>query len=41
MCIRDRFNVDPPAAPETQFYTNPVYFDTIGRYFRVGGRVRL
>jgi len=39
--VSNLFNVDPPAAPETQFYTNPVYFDTIGRYFRVGGRVRL
>jgi outer membrane receptor protein involved in Fe transport len=39
--VSNLFNVDPPAAPETQFYTNPVYFDTLGRYFRVGGRVRL
>jgi hypothetical protein len=28
----------PPAAPETQFYTNPTYFDTIGRTFRRGAR---
>ena len=39
--VSNLFNTDPPAAPETQFYTNPVYFDTLGRYFRFGGRVRL
>ncbi len=39
--VSNLFDVDPPAAPETQFYTNPVYFDTIGRYFRVGARLRL
>jgi outer membrane receptor protein involved in Fe transport len=38
--INNLFDRDPPIAPETQFPTNPVYFDTIGRYFRVGGRVR-
>ncbi|WP_404711893.1 TonB-dependent receptor domain-containing protein [Sphingomonas sp. MMS24-J13] len=38
--INNLFDRDPPAAPETQFYTNPVYFDTIGRYFRVGARAR-
>lgn len=36
--IHNLFDKDPPAAPETQFYTNPVYFDTIGRYFRLGIR---
>jgi iron complex outermembrane recepter protein len=39
--VSNLFDKDPPAAPETQFYTNPVYFDTLGRYFRFGGRVRL
>jgi len=39
--VSNLFNTDPPPAPETQFYTNPVYFDTLGRYFRFGGRVRL
>ncbi|HEU4650560.1 MAG TPA: TonB-dependent receptor [Croceibacterium sp.] len=39
--VSNLFDTSPPAAPETQFYTNPVYFDTLGRYFRVGGRVRL
>jgi len=39
--VSNLFNTDPPAAPETQFYTNPVYFDTLGRYFRVGARVKL
>ena len=38
--INNLFDRDPPAAPETQFYTNPVYFDTIGRYFRAGARYR-
>ena len=32
---------DPPAAPETQFWTNPVYFDTLGRSYRMGVRVKL
>jgi outer membrane receptor protein involved in Fe transport len=39
--VSNLFGKDPPAAPETQFYTNPVYFDTLGRYFRVGARVRM
>ncbi len=38
--VNNLFNKAPPAAPETAFYTNPVYFDTIGRYFRFGGRVK-
>jgi outer membrane receptor protein involved in Fe transport len=38
--INNLFNKAPPAAPETQFYTNPVYFDTIGRYYRMGVRAR-
>lgn len=36
--INNLFDRSPPAAPETQFYTNPTYFDTIGRYFRAGVR---
>ncbi len=36
--INNLFDRSPPAAPETQFPTNPTYFDTIGRYFRVGVR---
>jgi outer membrane receptor protein involved in Fe transport len=39
--VSNLFNTDPPAAPETQFWTNPVYFDTLGRYYRVGARVKL
>lgn len=39
--VNNLFDQDPPAAPETQFYTNPVYFDTLGRYYRVGARVRM
>jgi hypothetical protein len=38
--INNLFNRAPPPAPETAFYTNPVYFDTIGRYFRAGARVK-
>jgi outer membrane receptor protein involved in Fe transport len=38
--VSNLFDADPPAAPETQFYTNPVYFDTLGRYYRVGARFR-
>jgi outer membrane receptor protein involved in Fe transport len=39
--VSNLFDKDPPAAPETQFYTNPVYFDTLGRYYRMGVRVKL
>jgi outer membrane receptor protein involved in Fe transport len=39
--VSNLFDKDPPAAPETQFYTNPVYFDTLGRYFRLGARVKM
>jgi len=38
--VSNLFDADPPAAPETQFYTNPVYFDTLGRYYRVGARFK-
>jgi len=38
--VNNLFNRAPPAAPETQFYTNPTYFDTIGRYYRLGARFR-
>jgi outer membrane receptor protein involved in Fe transport len=36
--VNNLFDRAPPAAPETQFPTNPTYFDTIGRYFRAGVR---
>ena len=39
--VSNLFDKDPPAAPETQFYTNPVYFDTLGRYFRIGARIKM
>lgn len=39
--VNNLFNKAPPAAPELQFYTNPVYFDSIGRYYRVGFRVKI
>ncbi|MBO9579425.1 MAG: TonB-dependent receptor [Sphingobium sp.] len=38
--VNNLFNCKPPAAPETQFYTNPTYFDTIGRYYRLGVRFK-
>lgn len=31
-------NREPPSAPSTQYPTNPVYFDQIGRTYRVGVR---
>ncbi|MFC4255340.1 hypothetical protein GRI97_07880 [Altererythrobacter xixiisoli] len=38
--VNNLLNTDPPIVPETQFPTNPVYFDTIGRYYTVGLRAR-
>ena len=36
------FNRDPPVAPGGNGYpTNPVYFDTYGRTWRVGVRAQL
>lgn len=37
--INNLFDKDPPIAPGNTG-TNPAYFDTIGRYFQVGVRVR-
>ena len=39
--VSNVFDKSPPPAPETAFYTNPVYFDTLGRYFRAGARVKI
>jgi outer membrane receptor protein involved in Fe transport len=39
--VNNLFDKAPPAAPETAFYTNPVYFDTIGRYYRIGARYKM
>ena len=39
--VSNLLDTAPPPAPETQFYTNPVYFDTLGRYYRFGARVKL
>jgi len=40
--IDNLFNIDPPVAPGGNGYpTNPVYFDTAGRSFRVGARLSL
>ena len=38
--INNLLDKAPPIVPEFQFPTNPVYFDTIGRYYTVGARVR-
>jgi iron complex outermembrane recepter protein len=36
--VNNLFNRDPPLAPSLQYPTNPVYFDQIGRTYRVGMR---
>jgi outer membrane receptor protein involved in Fe transport len=38
--VNNLLNKEPPIVPEFQFPTNPVYFDTIGRYYTLGARVR-
>ena len=39
--LNNVFDRDPPIAPGGNgFPTNPVYFDTYGRTFRVGARVK-
>ncbi len=38
--VTNLFDKDPPIVPEFQFPTNPVYFDTVGRYFTIGARAR-
>ncbi|EQB10684.1 TonB-dependent receptor domain-containing protein [Sphingobium lactosutens] len=39
--INNLFNVSPPRVPSTTFFlpTNPAYYDTVGRNFRVGVRM--
>ena len=41
--VANLFNVTPPAVPSTTFFlpTNPAFYDTIGRNFRVGVRLKL
>ncbi len=39
--IDNVFNSDPPRAASAQGGTNQVFFDPIGRYFKVGARIRL
>ncbi|OJW66645.1 MAG: hypothetical protein BGO57_03390 [Sphingomonadales bacterium 63-6] len=38
--INNLLNKEPPIVPEFQYPTNPVYFDTIGRYYTIGARAR-
>jgi len=38
--VNNLLDKEPPIVPEFQFPTNPVYFDTIGRYFTLGARIR-
>jgi iron complex outermembrane receptor protein len=39
--VNNLFNVKPPRVPSTTFFlpTNPAYYDTVGRNFRVGVRM--
>ncbi|MEO7689110.1 MAG: hypothetical protein ABIS51_07470, partial [Sphingomonas sp.] len=36
--VTNLLNKEPPAAPQLGYSTNPIYFDQIGRQFRVGIR---
>lgn len=36
--VTNLLNTEPPAAPQLGYSTNPIYFDQIGRQFRVGIR---
>ena len=38
LSVNNLFGTKPPMAPSTQYPTNPVYFDQIGRYTRAGVR---
>jgi hypothetical protein len=38
--VNNLLDKEPPIVPEFQFPTNPVYFDTIGRYYTLGARLR-
>ena len=42
LTINNLFDVDPPAVPSTTFFlpTNPAFYDTVGRDFRVGVKMR-
>ena len=39
--VNNVFNSDPPLDASAQGGTNQVFFDPIGRYFKVGARIRL
>lgn len=41
--VANLFNVAPPAVPSTTFFlpTNPAFYDTVGRNFRVGVRLSI
>lgn len=39
--VNNLLNSNPPRAASAQGATNQVYFDPIGRYFKVGARIRL
>jgi outer membrane receptor protein involved in Fe transport len=36
--VNNLFDKAPPSAPQLAYSTNPIYFDQIGRYYRVGLR---
>jgi outer membrane receptor protein involved in Fe transport len=39
--VNNLANRTPPSAPQLQFPSNPVYFDLIGRSYRLGVRMKL
>ncbi|KAK0359590.1 hypothetical protein LTR94_030723, partial [Friedmanniomyces endolithicus] len=39
--VNNLLDKDPPLAASAQGATNQVYFDPIGRYFKVGARIRM
>ena len=39
--VNNLLDRDPPLAASAQGATNQVYFDPIGRYFKLGARIRM
>jgi iron complex outermembrane receptor protein len=39
--VDNLFDRDPPLTATAQGGTNQVYFDPIGRYFKIGARMKL
>ena len=36
--VNNLFNHAPPVDPQLAYSTNPIYFDQVGRYYRLGLR---